>query len=127
MTGTRYVWLVCGLGVLTVDTLGAVAARHWGFPYANLAPVSYILYFCAGVGGGRLAGTPAGGVAGAVTALVDATLGWGIASLLGATPGPEPSLGVLVIALAVLGMVFTGLVLGLLGGAVGKSVHRAVG
>ena len=62
-----------------------------------------------------------------MTALVDATLGWGIASLLGATPGPERSLGLLVIALAVLGMVFTGLVLGLLGGAVGKSVHRAVG
>jgi hypothetical protein len=127
VTGTRYVWLVCGLGVLIVDTLGALAARHWGFPYATLAPVSYILYFCAGVGGGRLAGTPAGGVAGAVTALVDATLGWGIASLLGATPGPERSLGLLVIALVVLGAVFTGLVLGLLGGVVGKFLHRAVG
>jgi len=127
VTGTRYVWLVCGLAVLIVDTLGALAARHWGFPYANLAPVSYILYFCAGVGGGRVAGTPAGGVAGAVTALVDATLGWGIASLLVATPGPERALGPLVIALVVLGVVFTGLVLGLLGGVVGKFLHRAVG
>jgi hypothetical protein len=66
-------------------------------------------------------------VAGAVTALVDATLGWGIASLLGATPGPERALGPLVIALVVLGVVFTGLVLGLLGGVVGKFLHRAVG
>jgi hypothetical protein len=127
VTGTRYVWLVSGLAVLILDTLGALAARHWGFPYGSLAPVSYILYFCAGVGGGRLAGTPAGGVAGAVTALVDATLGGGIAVVLGATPGLEGSHAPLVMALMVLGVVFTGLVLGLLGGVVGKFVHGAVG
>ena len=76
MTSTRYVWLICGLAVLILDTLGSLAARHWGFAYGSLSAISFLLYFCAGVGAGRLANVWAGGIAGGVTALIDATLGW---------------------------------------------------
>ncbi|MGN6393910.1 MAG: hypothetical protein ACTHM9_16905 [Gemmatimonadales bacterium] len=121
----RYVWLVCGLAVLVLDTVGSLAARHWPFPYQNLSGISYIIYFCAGVGGGRLAGIWAGGIAGGVTALADATLGRAISIALGVveqTGPPHRALGVaLVVAIAVL----TGWAMGLLGGLLGQHVHRA--
>jgi hypothetical protein len=124
---TRYVWLVCGTAVLLLDTGGALASRRWGFEYRSLAPVSFILYFCAGVGGGRIAGVLAGGVAGAVTALVEATLGWALAIALG-VPGSTPRLGAVATAVVVLGVVATGSGLGLVGGVLGKIVHsRLVG
>jgi len=124
MTSTRYVWLVCGLAVLILDTLGSLAARHWGFAYGSLSAISFLLYFCAGVGAGRLAGVWAGGLAGGVTALIDATVGWAISSGLGANrrAGITPLTTVVV----ALGVVFTGWVLGLVGGAIGKAVHRSV-
>jgi hypothetical protein len=125
MTGVRYVWFVCGLAVLILDSLGSLAARHWGFSYGNLSAISFLIYFCAGAGGGRLAGIWAGGIAGAITALIDATVGWAISSALGAVPGGG-ALSPTAILLVVLGVVFTGWVLGLFGGAVGKAVHRAV-
>ena len=124
MSSTRYVWLVCGLAVLIFDTLGSLAARHWGFAYGSLSAMSFLLYFCAGVGAGRLAGVWAGGLAGGVTALIDATLGWAISSGVGATrrEGLTPLTNVVV----ALGVVFTGWVLGLFGGAIGRAVHRSV-
>ena len=125
MTGTRYVWLVCGLAVLTLDLAGSLAARYRGFAYGNLSAVSFLIY-CAGVGGGRLAGVRAGGTAGAVTALVDATAGWAMSSELGATAGSPSRLIGWQVVLVAAGVVFTGWVLGLVGGAVGKAVHRSV-
>jgi hypothetical protein len=122
---TRYVWFVCGLAVLILDSLGSLAARRWGFSYGNLSGISYMIYFCAGAGGGRLAGIWAGGVAGAITALIDATAGWAISSALGVVPRGG-TLSAIAILLVVLGVVFTGWILGLLGGAVGKAVHRSV-
>jgi hypothetical protein len=123
----RYVWLVCGIAVLLLDGGGALAARLWGFDYRALTPVSFILYFCAGVGGGRIAGVLAGGVAGAVTALVDATLGWALALALG-VPDSASRLGTVATVVVALGVVVTGAGLGLLGGMLGKLVHsRLVG
>lgn len=124
MTSTRYVWLVCGLAVLLLDTLGSLAARQWGFAYGSLSAISYLLYFCAGVGAGRLAGVWAGGIAGGVTALIDATLGWAISSGVGATR--RAGLTPLTFVVVALGVVLTGWVLGLFGGAIGKAVHRSV-
>ena len=124
MTSTRYVWLICGLAVLILDTLGSLAARHWGFAYGSLSAISFLLYFCAGVGAGRLAGVWAGGLAGGVTALIDATLGWAISCEVGATRGA--GLTPLTFVVVALGVVFTGWVLGLLGGGIGKAVHRSV-
>jgi len=124
MTSTRYVWLVCGLAVLILDTLGSLAARHWGFAYGSLSAISFLLYFCAGVGAGRLAGVWAGGLARGVTALIDATLGWAISSGVGATRSAGVTSPAIVVV--ALGVVFTGWVLGLFGGAIGKAVHRSV-
>lgn len=124
MTSTRYVWLVCGLAVLILDTLGSLAARHWGFAYGSLSAMSFLLYFCAGVGAGRLAGVWAGGLAGGVTALIDATLGWAISAGVGATQ--RAGLTPLTIGVVALGVVLTGWVLGLFGGVIGKAVHRSV-
>jgi hypothetical protein len=126
MTRMRRVWLVCGLAVLVLDTLGSLAARHWGFAYGSLSAVSFIIYFCAGVGGGRLSGVWSGGIAGGITALVDATLGWAISSWLGATSSTGPALTPLSITLVGVGVVFTGWLLGLLGGVIGKVVHRSL-
>ncbi|HEX2635624.1 MAG TPA: hypothetical protein VHL81_00745 [Gemmatimonadales bacterium] len=126
MTSLRHVWLVCGLAVLVLDTLGSLAARHWGFAYGTLSAVSFIIYFCAGVGGGRLSGVWAGGIAGGITALIDATLGWAISSSLGAMGRPGPALTPLSITLVGLGVVFTGWSLGLLGGVIGRVVHRSL-
>ena len=136
MTGTRYVWLVCGLAVLLLDLAGSLAARYWGFAYGNLSPVSFLLYFGAGVGEnfsslagdrrGRLAGVRAGGIAGAVTALVDATAGWAISSAVGVAGRPLWRSPGWEITLVALGVILTGWVLGLAGGILGKVVHRSV-
>jgi hypothetical protein len=124
VTSVRYVWLVCGLAILVLETIGSLAARHWGFADASLSAISYVLYFCAGVGAGRLDGVWAGGVAGAVTGLVDATLGWWISWTLGASQPARSHLPPLGIVLVALGVVFTGWASGLLGGAIGTVVHR---
>src|SRR3954453_176129 len=120
--GIRYVWLVCGTTVLVLDMLGSLTPEHWGLGYAALRPVAIILYFCAGVVGGRLAGVRAGALAGAVTALVDATLGWAVAGAMVARP-EIPRLG----ATATVGVAFatitTGAGIGLVGGVLGKVVH----
>lgn len=126
MSSTRYVWLVCGVAVLLLDTLGSLASRHWGFPYGRLSAISFMLYFCAGVGGGRLAGVWAGGIAGGVTALIDATLGWAISTALLAMPAAHAPLPPLSIALIIVEVTITGWGLGLVGGVVGKMVHRWV-
>jgi hypothetical protein len=126
MTSIRYVWLVCGLAILILHTVGSLAAGRWGFADAGISAISYLLYFCAGVGAGRLQGIWAGGVAGAVTGLVDATLGWLISRALRGPGAAELPLAPLAIFLVGAGVVFTGWALGLLGGAVGKLVRRTV-
>jgi hypothetical protein len=124
---TRYVWLVCGVAVLLLDAGGVLASRLVHFEYAALAPVSFVLYFCAGVGGGRIAGVLAGGLAGAVTALVDTTLGRAVAIALGVS-GSSPRLGAVATLVVALGVIVTGAGLGLVGGLVGRLVHsRLVG
>jgi hypothetical protein len=124
---TRYVWLVSGLAVLILDTVGSLAARHWHFAYQNLSGISYLIYFCAGVGGGRVAGIWAGGIAGGVTALLDATLGRALSAALGPVEWTGPTHRALGLALVVAVVVLTGWVMGLLGGLLGKYVHRAFG
>lgn len=119
--GTRYVWLVCGTAVLALDSLGALVAGRLGLDEAAVRAIAIILYFCAGVGGGRLAGVWAGAAAGAATALVDATLGRAIGGALSVRPAHP--LGVVPTALVALGTVMTGLGVGLVGGVLGKLVH----
>ena len=120
--GIRYVWLVCGTAVLVLDILSSLTPERWGLGYAALRPVAIILYFCAGVGGGRIASVRAGALAGAVTALVDTTLGWAIAGAMGARP-ETPRLGATATALVALATITTGAGIGLVGGVLGKVVH----
>src|SRR3954468_16849392 len=120
--GTRYVWLVCGTAVLGLDILSSLIPQRCGLGYATLRRVAIILYFCAGVGGGRIAGVGAGALAGAVTALVDATLGRTIAGAMGARPEP-PWLGAIAASVVALATITTGAGIGLVGGVLGKVVH----
>ena len=119
-TGIRYVWLVAGTAVLVLDILSALISPRWGFDDAAVRAVAIILYFCAGVGGGRVGGVWAGALAGAATALVDATLGRAVIGALGAR---QPSLGMIAAAVVALGMITTGLGVGLVGGVLGKVVR----
>jgi hypothetical protein len=121
-TGTRYVWLVCGTAVLALNILGALVSGRWGLDQAAIRAIAVILYFCAGVGGGRIAGVRAGALAGAATALVDETLGRAIFGALSAGPTVHAP-GVIGTAVVALGVIFTGLGVGLVGGALGKVVH----
>ncbi len=118
----RYVWLVSGTAVLVLDILGARMPPRWVLDAAALRAVAIILYFCAGVGGGRVAGVWAGALAGAVTALVDATLGRAIMAALAARP-MGPPLGAIATTVVALGTITTGLGVGLVGGVLGKLVH----
>lgn len=118
---TRYVWLVCGTAVLVLDTLGALVSGRWGLDDTALRAVAIILYFCAGVGGGRLGGLWAGALAGGATALVDATLGRTITAALATRPSVP--LGSVATAAVALGTVATGMGIGLVGGVLGKVVH----
>ena len=120
--GTSSVWLVCGTAVLLLDAGGALAWRWRGVDPRTLIPVAFTLYFCAGVGGGRIAGVLAGGLAGAITALVDATLGRALMAALGASAGGPPLGGVASLVVG-LGVVVTGAGLGFAGGVLGKVVH----
>jgi hypothetical protein len=119
---TRYVWLVSSTAVLVLDVLGALVPARWGIDEAAVRAVAIILYFCAGVGGGRIAGVWSGALAGAGTALMDVTLGRAIPIALGARP-MWPSLGAVASAVVALGTIATGLGIGLVGGVLGKVVH----
>ena len=121
-TGIRYVWLISGTAVLVLDIGASLVSGRWGLGYAALRPVAIILYFCAGVGGGRIAGVWSGALAGAGTALVDVTLGRAITTALGARPVWLP-LGAVASAVVALGTIATGLGIGLVGGVLGKVVH----
>lgn len=77
------------LGVLTLDTIGALASRRFGFRYAVLAPASFLIYGLVGYVAGRYGRSElVGAVAGSLVGLVDATLGWWIAWRIG--PGRLP-------------------------------------
>lgn len=77
------------LAVLLFDTLGATASRSLGFQYARLAPGSYALYVATSVVAAHVGPAWAGVAAGAILALVDATVGWPISWWIG--PGRPPA------------------------------------
>jgi hypothetical protein len=75
--------------VLALDTVGSVAARTFGFDYSRLTVVSFGLYATVGFVAGRLGGLASAVLAGILTGLVDAPLGWAISWLIG--PGQPPA------------------------------------
>jgi hypothetical protein len=106
-TGIRYVWLVCGTAVLALDIVASSASGRRGLGYAALRPVAIVIYFCAGVGGGRLAGS-------------------GRPGRRGNGPGGRHvglGNGALATALVALATIATGFGIGLVGGALGQVGH----
>jgi len=83
MTNVRIVVLVSSLIVIAFDSLGAVAARHWGFPYTRLGIGSLIIYGVAGYMAARASTIRGGVLAAAFVGLVDATIGWIVSSIIG--------------------------------------------
>ncbi|HKS04892.1 MAG TPA: hypothetical protein VJR92_01145 [Gemmatimonadaceae bacterium] len=76
------------VAVLVLDTVGALASKRFAFPYSRLCVVSWSIYITLGY----LVGTGNGLLAAAYTtfavSLVDASVGWRIAWLIG--PGRPP-------------------------------------
>jgi hypothetical protein len=103
MTPVRRVLPFAVLAVLLLDTVGSLAADHYGFEYGRLAVVSYALYALAGWAAGRLGGLRGAALVGFCTGLVDATIGWAISWAIG--PGRPPAGAGLPLVLA-LGMVW---------------------
>jgi Na+/H+ antiporter NhaA len=75
---------VAVVAVLLFETLGALAAKRWGFRYGNLTAPMWVLYLLLGLFvqvallDVRLTVTVA-----AVAAVVEATAGWAIAARIG--------------------------------------------
>ena len=84
------------VAVLTLDTIGSLLAKRFGFFYGRLSPISLLLWTAAGALASR-AGVAyfalfLGALAGLVVGLIDSTLGWWISWRIG--PGrlrPERS------------------------------------
>ena len=131
--------LFFGFLAVVCEGLWAALARLGGYDYTALACLGVVLYVAAGFVAARYRSVGAGVRAGMGVALLDATLGWGLAAALG--PGrawvpagtaeqlaawpPEVLVGFAAIAV----LVMTPLVLfvGALFGAIGAALSRLPG
>ena len=105
-----------GAAIVLLDLAAAVASLRFGFDYERIAWVSYALYALAGFFAARCGGVVLGALGGALTSLVDATIGWGVSWVLGPgrPPGGWPGFGFVAYVAGV--VVLYGTVLGLGGG-----------
>ncbi len=129
----RNVLLVCGAAILAIEVLSALGL-HFGLANAEaFHSLSYVLYFVAGIGGGRLevssrlrgalwSGVLAGGFTGLIGSIARQAMWCVLGTEPFATP-PGPWAGFLVMAAIT---VATAATLGLLGGIAGWGVRRAV-
>ncbi len=129
----RNVLVVCGAAILAIEVLSALGV-HFGLANAEaFHSLSYVLYFVAGIGGGRLdvskhlkgalwSGVLAGGFTGVIGGIARQAMWW----VFGTAPfstQPGPWVGILVMAAIT---VATAATLGLFGGIVGWGVRSAV-
>jgi len=120
MTSFTRVLLLAAAAVLLYDLAVALASRPLGFDYASAVPGSYLIYAVAGFFGARAGkDVRSGMVAGAVTGLVDATLGWSL-SLLIVPDLPSAGLGPPAVAVVILWVTVLAGGCGLVGGIVGR-------
>jgi hypothetical protein len=80
------------VAVLLFDAIGSLVSKHFRFPYARLAPGSYVIWTAVGAFAAFSALDTLlarAAVAGWVVGLVDATLGWWISWQIG--PGRPPA------------------------------------
>ena len=92
MSGLTKVLLGGAAAILVFDGVCALASRQFGFDYTMAAVGSYLLYAAIGYPAAKVGGIRAAAVAGAVTGLVDSTLGWVLAWKLGVARMPEGGL-----------------------------------
>src|SRR4029077_8630845 len=92
------------LAVVLLGLFGSLASNRFGFPYGSLTIVSLVIYFGVGAAIGRWAvrnkrSAALFGIAGgAIVGLVGETIGWSIASALGAARPPPGSTPMLIAA-----------------------------
>jgi hypothetical protein len=86
----RSLLLLCAASIIFYDALAAIGSRTMGFPYALASVGSVALYIVIGGATARLRSRTFGFIAGATTAIADASAGWWVSWLIG--PG-RPSSG----------------------------------
>ena len=129
----RYVWLVCGLAVIAVELLRALALQHHSVSGEALESLQHTLYLVAGIGAGRLevsghlrravwAGLQTGGITGLIGCSASQGLAWALELEPVGTMIPAAVALLVICAVTVL----TAATLGALGGIAGWGVRRAV-
>jgi hypothetical protein len=116
--------LVAAVVVLVFDTVGAIASSRLGFAYSSLSPISMFIYAAAGFAAGRLAGLKAAVSIGSAVAMIEATLGWFISWQIGPGRPPAEYSGVGAVLIAIMIVIATGAIFGLLGGGAARLVRR---
>jgi hypothetical protein len=107
--------VVGALSVLTLDTIGSIAARQFGFAYGSLRIISWLLWFGTGFFAARYTSVSLSPLAGGIVALIDSTVGWYISWLIG--PGrPRSEIDNMRIGQIISIVTLKGAALGLIGG-----------
>src|SRR5947208_2681664 len=111
--------------VVVFDTLGALASQQLGFRYSILSIGSYLIYLAITYRSGKQAGVFVATIAGAGIGLIDSTLGWALSWSIGPGRPPQPMSGTEIVGAIVFVTLF-GAALGLVGGAVGRTIGKRV-
>jgi len=75
--------LLGAVAVVVYDTVGSFGSRRFGFAYSRLAAGSFLIHLLVGLAAARTGSFGAAVIAGAIVALVEATIGWAISWFVG--------------------------------------------
>jgi len=115
MQSTILILVVGVLAVLTLDTIGSIASRQFGFHYGSLSVISWLIRIAVVFLSARYGSLSLSFLTGGSVAFIDATLGWYISWIIG--PGrPKKKISNTLMARTVLIVTFTGAALGFIGG-----------
>jgi len=125
MKDSTRIILFAGLAVLVLDTIGSFSSMQLGFPYACLAPISFLIYAMAGFFVARSASVWTSLFAGIIVGFVDATIGWAISWIIGPgkMPGVEFTTGMFIIT--AFSVVAIGAICALVGGVIGMLFRKS--
>jgi hypothetical protein len=111
--------LTGAFAVLIFDTIGALISRSFGFGYQTLIIGSFLIYAAVGFAASKYGGLIFASLAGGITALIDATLGWYISLVIG--PGhPAAEMDSMSIISTVTMVTIIGAIIGFIGGLIGR-------
>jgi hypothetical protein len=111
--------------IVLFDIAASLASRKLGFPYANAAVGSYLIYAVGGFLAARRANLVFAAQLGGVLGFVDATIGWAVSSAIGPIVPVTPHLTVVTWVLIAFVVVLTSLVCALVGGAIGRATQKS--